>query len=58
MVTSVKGEYIVAELYMHGEIVRFSKKFETPICMLVISHKSDVKILLKWIINKYPKGTR
>ena len=34
MVTSVKGEYIVAELYMHGEIVRFSKNFETHICML------------------------
>ena len=23
-----------------------------------ISHKSDVKIFLKWIINKCPKGTR
>ena len=23
-----------------------------------ISHKSDVKNFLKWIINQYPKGTR
>ena len=34
------------------------KKTINVLTVFLISHKSDVKTFLKWIVNKCPKGTR
>ena len=34
------------------------KKIINILTAFFISHKSDFKIFLKWIVNKCPKGTR
>ena len=34
------------------------KKTINVLTAFFISHKSDVKTFLKWIVNEYPKGTR
>ena len=38
----------------------YGEKKETinVLTVFFISHKSYVKIFLKWIVNEYPKGTR
>ena len=34
------------------------KKTMNVVTAFFISHKSDIKTFLKWIINQYTKGTR
>ena len=37
---------------------RKKKKTMNVVTAFFISHKSDIKTFLKWIINQYTKGTR
>ena len=49
---------LVNNLFKESFYRKIGKKKINVLTVFTISHKSGVKTFLKWIVNKYPKGTR